>query len=73
MFKEDDFEEIRDWIIKDEDELYYILPGMTKNELYRVLNDDNIKFIEVLTFYDEDKMIIPKDRIKQIRDGELKR
>ena len=73
MFNEEDFEEIKDWIIRDEYESYYILPHKTKNELYHILNDGNIRFIEVLTLYDEEKVIMPKDRIILIKDGELKR
>ena len=61
MFREDDFEEIKDWKISTGSNMIYCLPGLTKNELYRLLNQ-GLLFIEVYD-PDDEKVIIPVNRI----------
>lgn len=70
MFKEEDFEEVKDWLIRTDDEQYYVLPSKTKNELYRILTDKGVRFLEVLTWPDKDRVIIPLNSVKLIRVDE---
>ena len=70
MFKEEDFEEVKDWLIRTDDKQYYVLPSKTKNELYRILTDKGVRFLEVLTWPDKDRVIIPLNSVKLIRVDE---
>ena len=70
MFKEEDFEEVKDWLIRTDDKQYYVLPSKTKNELYRILTDKGVRFLEVLTWPDKDRVIIPLTSVKLIRVDE---
>lgn len=69
MYKEDDFEEMKDWIIKTEDKQYYGLMGLTKSDLALLLSGTHNMFIEVVTLYEGEKIIIPINRIIQIREN----
>ena len=69
MYKEDDFEEMKDWIIKTEDKQYYGLMGLTKSDLALLLGGTHNMFIEAVTLYEGEKIIIPINRIIQIREN----
>ena len=70
MFKEEDFEEVKDWLIRTDDKQYYVLPSKTKNELYNILVNKGVRFLEVLTWPDKDRVIIPLSSVNLIRVDE---
>ena len=67
MFNEEHFEERNDWIIKTEDKETYALMNMTMADLALLFNDEKNKFILVKTLYDQEDVIIPVNRIRNIR------